>query len=173
LKAFRVNIIGLSLKAHYYDFPLGDAFFKEYGTDFVSGGEFSVSVVLDKKETFIEADFRIKGYARLVCDRSLEPFDQPLDMTKRIVFKYGEEETELSDEIVVIRRDRDLLDLGQYFYEFVVLEVPMKRLHPRFREAEDAEGDLNEGKMIYSSAPDDPACEDEVDPRWEQLKKLK
>jgi uncharacterized metal-binding protein YceD (DUF177 family) len=169
LKAFRINIIGLSLKAHYFDFQLGDAFFKDFGTDFVSGGQFGVKVVLDKKETFIEADFKIRGFARLVCDRSLEPYDEPMDISRRIVFKYGEEEVELSDEIIVIRHDRDVLDLGQYLYEFIVLEVPMKRLHPRFREDEDDAV----GKMIYTSTPDPGDENDEVDPRWEQLKKLK
>ena len=171
MKAFHVNIIGLSLKAHHFDFQLGDAFLKEYGVDQVAGGELVASVVLDKKETFIEADFKIKGHVGLVCDRSLEPFDLPLDMNKRIVFKYGEEETELSDEIIVIRHDRALLDVGQYFYEFIVLEIPMKKLHPKFQDAEDQ--DNNPGKMIYTSAPDPDSEGDVIDPRWEQLKKLK
>ena len=121
MKAFHVNVIGLSLKEHHFDFQLGDAFFKEYGADQVAGGELVVVVVLDKKETFIEANFKIKGHVGLVCDRSLEPFDLPLDINKWIVFKYGEEETELSDEIIVIRHDRAFLDVGQYFYEFIVL----------------------------------------------------
>jgi uncharacterized protein len=170
LKAFCVHIIGLSLKAHHFDFQLGDAFFKEYGVDQVAGGELVASVVLNKKETFIEGDFRIKGRIGLVCDRSLEPFDLSLDVSKRIVFKYGEEETELSDEIIVIRHDRSVLDVGQYFYEFIVLEIPMKKLHPKFWDAE--AHDDNPGKVIYTSTPD-PEGGDVIDPRWEQLKKLK
>ena len=169
MKALHVNIIGLSLKAHQFDFRLDDAFFKEYGADQVTGGELVVSVVLDKKETFIEAEFRIKGHIGLVCDRSLELFDLPLDLNKRVVFKYGEEETELSDDIIVIRHDRAFLDVGQYFYEFIVLEIPMKKLHPKFWDAEDH--DDNPGKMIYTSDPDSGG--DLIDPRWEQLKKLK
>jgi len=151
LKAFHVNIIGLRLQAHHFDFALGDAFFKEYGADQVSGGTVEVVMVLDKKETFIEADFSIKGHVGLICDRSLEPFDFPLDIRKKIVFKYGEEEAELSDEIIVIRHDRAFLDAGQYFYEFIVLEIPMKRLHPRFQDDEEEDG---EGKLIYSSSSD-------------------
>jgi len=174
LKAFRVNIIGLSIKAHHFNFQLEDAFFKEYGTDLVSGGQFSAEVILEKKETFIGADFTLKGKANLVCDRSLEPFEEPLSIHKKIVFKYGEEEVELSDEIVVIRHDQAELDLGQYMYEFIVLEIPIKRLHPKFREEEEEEDDDSEGKMVYTSTPDpDSDGDDEIDPRWEQLKKLK
>jgi uncharacterized metal-binding protein YceD (DUF177 family) len=46
----------------------------------------------------------------------------------------------------------------------------MKKLHPRFKD----EDESNEGKMVYSSASDDHTDdEDEVDPIWEKLKKLK
>ncbi len=171
MKAFSVNINGLSKKAHHFDFQLGDGFFEAYGTDLVSAGEFNAEVILDKRETFIEADFKIKGYARLICDRSLEPFDLPVDINKRIVFKYGEEETELSDEIMVIPHDRASLELGHYLYEFIALDMPMKKLHPKFNDADDTDA---EGKMIYTSAPDEgPGKDDVIDPRWEQLKKLK
>ena len=170
MKAFSVNIISLGLKVHRFDFELGGEFFKVYGADFVSGGEFGAEVILSKKETIIEAHIMIKGKARLVCDRSLEPFDYPLELDKKMIFKYGEEETELSDEIVVIRHDRATLDLGQYLYEFIVLEIPIKKLHPKF---DDHEEEDNEGKMVYSSTPDKDSGDKDIDPRWEQLKKLK
>ncbi len=171
VKGFSVNIVGLSLKAHHFDFELNDAFFKEYGVDQVTGGKVETAVILDKKETFIDADFRLKGHVGLICDRCLEPFDFPIDVHAHIVFKYGDEDVELSDEVVVIRRDRDSLDLGQYFYEFIVLEIPMKKLHPKFAGEEDDEN--IEGKMIYRSTPDEDSDSGDIDPRWEQLKKLK
>ena len=168
MKAFSVNIISLSLKAHQFDFVLDDAFFKAYGDDIVSSGEYKATVVLTRKETFIEARFTITGKARLICDRSLEPFDFPQEIDRKIIFKYGEEETELSDEIVVIRQDRATLDLGQYLYEYIVLEIPMKKLHPRFRDDED--DDEWEGKMVYTSEPEEISQEEETDPSCEQLK---
>ncbi len=171
MKAFSVNIIGLSKKAHQFDYELDRAFFEKYGKDLVSDGHFSASVVLDKHETFIEAEFKIKGEAKLICDRSLEPFDFPIDIDKRIVFKYGEEEVELTDEIIIISRDRASLELGQYMYEFIALAIPMKKVHPKFQEDED--DDESEGKLIYTSETETKSEESEVDPRWEILKKLK
>jgi uncharacterized protein len=171
LKALSVNIIGLSQKAHQFDYQFGDEFFTQYGSDLVSGGHFAAYVTLDKHETFIEATFKINGKAGLICDRSLDPFDFPIDMDKKIVFKYGEEETELSDEIIVISKERASLDIGQYIYEFIALSIPIKRLHPRYADEFDDEG---EGKLIYSSTDDKIQKEDEnIDPRWEKLKKLK
>jgi uncharacterized metal-binding protein YceD (DUF177 family) len=73
----------------------------------------------------------------------------------------------------MIHRDSDHLELGQYIYEFIGLAIPMKKLHPRYEGELDLE-DESEGKIIYTSGSDsgDEGDED-IDPRWEQLKKLK
>jgi uncharacterized protein len=174
LRAFSVNIIGLSNKVHHFDFEFGDEFFEAYGTRVVSKGNFKVDVELDKRETLIEATFKIKGEAKLICDRSLDPFEYPVNTKKKIVFKYGDANQELSDEIVIIHRDTDTLELGQYIYEFIVLEIPIKKLHPRYQHEADTD-DESEGKIIYSSgdSTQDPESGDDIDPRWEKLKKLK
>lgn len=174
---FSVNIIGLSNKLHHFDYEFGDEFFKKYGTNLIEHGKFGVEVALNKHETFIEADFKIKGTAVLTCDRSLEPFDFPMDKTERILFKYGDVDEEISDEIIMIQRDTPTLELGQYIYEFIALAVPMKKLHPRFRAEEADELSDSEGKIVYSSTPDNEKDsnndEDNIDPRWDLLKKLK
>ena len=58
-----------------------------------------VDLLLTKHETFIETEFKISGAAHLVCDRSLEPFDFPIESKNKIVFKYGDEYQEMTDEI--------------------------------------------------------------------------
>jgi len=176
--AYGVNIIGLSNKVHHFKYDLGESFFREFGTDLVSQGSFHVNIALNKHETFIEADFTIQGKADLVCDRSLEPFDFPIDSHHQIVFKFGDVNEEMSDEIVMIHRDTATLELGQYIYEFIALAIPIKKLHPRFQEAENEEDDEDtEGKIVYTSADDkksgDNDDEDAIDPRWNILKKLK
>lgn len=168
---FKVNIIGLSQKAHHFDFEIGDEFFGLYGHSLVEKGHFKADVTLDKRETMIEGHFHISGAASLVCDRSLEPFDQPMEINKTILFKYGPEEKELSDEIVMITRTQSTLDIGQYIYELIAVEVPIKKLHPKFKDDEMEESDI---QLVYSSPADAKETEeDHIDPRWEKLKKLK
>lgn len=174
LKALKVNIIGLSNKIHQFQFEIGEAFFGHYGKGLVSEGTFNAEVSLDKRETFIEVSFLIEGTAKLICDRSLDPFSQPMKIKKKIVFKYGDADEELSDEIIMIHRDTDSLELGQYIYEFINLEVPIKKLHPRYA-GELETPDEAEGKIIYTSAAslEDKNEDEDIDPRWEKLKKLK
>jgi uncharacterized protein len=169
--AYSINIVGLSNKEHHFHYEFGDDFFRTYGTDLVSEGTFQADLLLTKHETFIEVDFKIRGALRLICDRSLEPFDFPVENNNKIVFKYGEEYKEVTDEIVIIPRDAATLELGQYIYEFIALAVPLKKLHPKFED--DLEDD-SEGKIVYSSKPsEEKKDEEDTDPRWNILKKLK
>lgn len=172
--AYSVNIIGLSINLHHFEYEIGEKFFRQYGSDLITDGNFEVKVALNKHETFIETEFDIRGVARLTCDRSLEIFDYPIKSHHKLMFKFGDTNEELSDEIVMIHRDTATLELGQYIYEFIALAVPMKRLHPRFKDEEDQQEDA-EGKIVYTSGSDSTSDnqDGETDPRWDILKKLK
>ena len=111
------------------------------------------------------------GNAHLVCDRSLEPFDYPMNIDQLVLFKYGQEEKELSDEIVLITHEQVSLDVGQFMYELIGVALPMKRLHPKFAKDNLEESEI---QLVYSTPIDENKNEeDAIDPRWEKLKKLK
>jgi len=177
VKEYTINIVGLSNQKHAFRFEVNDLFFERHGRQILESGDFTVDVMLDKHATFLEAFFEIAGRARLVCDRTLEPFDDTLAMKKKIIFKLGEETKEVSEEIVVIARETDQIDLAQYIYEFICLEIPIKKIHPRFR-GEEGSNEENRfgGQVVYRSDGLSNATEEqeiEIDPRWEKLKKLK
>lgn len=83
-----------------------------------------------------------------------------------IIFKYGDQDMEVSEDVMMIAHGTETLDIGQYIYEFIALAIPMKKLHPRYQD------ETEEGGIIYSSDSDEEKKTDEVDPRWEMLKKL-
>ena len=175
LGAYSINIVGLSNKQHHFQYEFGDEFFRKYGIDPVSEGTFAVDLLLDKRETFLEAELKIRGTARLICDRSLEPFDFPIEITRKIEFKYGDKDEEVTDEIMIIHRDTATLEVGHYIYEFIALAIPLKKLHPKFKDEEEQDEGLSTGKIVYSSESEQDENKDgnEVDPRWNILKKLK
>jgi uncharacterized metal-binding protein YceD (DUF177 family) len=165
LKDYRVHIAGLSEKVHSLSFDIGEDFFERYGRELVPSGRLMAAVELDKRETLMIARFRIRGSLRLVCDRTLEAYDYPVEIDRNVHFKFGEVYQEINDEIIVVRKDADTLDLGQFMYEFIALAVPMKKLHPRLAGAEgDTEG------VVYSTTADSA---EGTDPRWEILRKIK
>lgn len=166
MESYRIGILGLNLAVHHFQYEFGSEFFGKYDKGLVSEGKFKVDLTLDKRETFLETEFKIGGSVKLVCDRSLDEFDHPIDITRKIIFKYGNQDMEVSEDVVMIQHGTEMLEVGQYIYEFIALAVPMKKLHPRFQDESNEEG------IIYSSDSTPEKEEDKIDPRWEMLRKL-
>lgn len=172
-KQFDLDIYKLSNKKHYYEFDIDDRFFESFDDSLIQHGKLRVNLILDKTLTMIVADFSLKGIIELICDRSLDEFDYPVETEKQLIFKFGDQFEELSDEIILIPRESQKLDVSQYIYEFVGLEVPMKKLHPRYLQEEDDEAEQT--KFIYSTKKVESKEDYSEDPEniWEKLKNLK
>ena len=173
LDDFSIDIFKLTNKVYQYQYSIDDSFFTLFERSSVDQGTLTAEVILDKQETLITARFVIDGKVTLTCDRSLDTFDYPLRVEESLIYQYGDEEEELTDEIVIITSRTQQINVAQPIYEFIALAVPMKRLHPRYANNDDP---LVEGEIVFSSqsgAPEDVPAEAMSDPRWEALKKLK
>jgi uncharacterized metal-binding protein YceD (DUF177 family) len=179
LKAFTIEILKLSNKKHAYEFESGSSFFDNFEQSLIEKGTFKVHVDLDKSETMLQLYFHIVGTVGLICDRTLEPFDFPLDIHQKLILKFGEQDEQLTDEIEIISRNTPQINVAQYIYEFIGLAIPMKKLHPKLAHADYQENE--EGILVYSSqtAPDESESlengqgDEPADPRFDILKKLK
>jgi uncharacterized metal-binding protein YceD (DUF177 family) len=177
LRTYDIHIAGLENKRYEYDFTSDDAFFAALEQDLISKGHVQTHLVLDKSETMIRLDFHIVGTVEQVCDRSLDEYDEPVDTQRMMLLKFGDHNEELSDEIELIQRNTATINVASYIFEFIGLSLPMKRLHPRFRDEEDDDDTDPNGKLIYSSDPasgndDDDQPQPDIDPRWAALRKL-
>jgi uncharacterized metal-binding protein YceD (DUF177 family) len=177
LRAYDINIAGLENKRYEYDFVSGKAFFQILEQQLINDGNVETYLTLDKSETMIRLDFRIKGIVEQVCDRSLDPYDETVDTRQMLYLKFADRNEELTDEIELIERNTPTINVARYIFDFIALALPMKRLHPRFRDEDETDDDEeSEGKLIYSSgaagADDTNPESTAVDPRWEALRKL-
>nr|WP_233150405.1 DUF177 domain-containing protein [Pontibacter sp. BT310] len=142
------------------------------------GGKLHADVELEKTETLLTLHFDIKGTVRLTCDRSLEEFDQPVDVQETFRMKFGPEDKELDEDLWMIESDTQQINVAQHLYDYIGLSLPMKKLHPRFLKEEDEDSD--DDILIYSSKhagdtdsdSDEGDDDDDIDPRWDALKNL-
>ena len=169
LSAFNIDIYNLKNGTHQYEFVFDDSFFGHFPYGLTESGAGKVSVSLNKGLTLIEVSIGITGTVVLICDRSLEKFDFPIEAEREVIYKFGDEEKELSDEIFMIPRDAQTLNLAQLIYEFIALEIPFKKLHPKFKGEK---WNDEEGKIVYRSEKNVEQPE-ASDPRWSALKKLR
>lgn len=177
---YGLSLINLKNKEYQYSFLIGNDFFAQFDDPLIEEARLEVKLNMNKSETMVQLFFHFQGSVQLVCDRSLDIFDYPLDFKEKMIFKFGEEEEIISEELEVISRNRTFIDLSQYFYEFINLAIPMKRLHPRYSDEQEEDDDSSLAIVYQSSADDDAENTDETasdapigDPRWEALKKLK
>ncbi|MBD2699956.1 DUF177 domain-containing protein [Spirosoma sp. BT702] len=178
LRAYDIHIAGLDNKRYEYDFTSDYAFFAALEQELIQKGNIQTHLLLDKSETMIRLDFHITGTVEQTCDRSLDEYDEPIDTRQTMLLKFGDHNEELSDEIELIERNTPTINVARYIFEFIGLSLPMKRLHPRFRDEEEdyADDDTQNGRVIYRSDPesanDDDNQPDTTDPRWAALRRL-
>lgn len=181
MRYYDIDIYKLNSGTHSFQFDLNEQFFEAFDLGLFKKGKGTVEVTLDKSDAMITATYRLNGHVELTCDRSLELFEHPFDVEYKMLYKFGEEEQELDDDITIITNKTQSINVAHPVYDYIGLTIPIKKLHPDYREADENE-DEEEGKLIYTSqsSPTEEVSNEEedsetsdTDPRWNALKKLK
>lgn len=166
---FVVEVQSLAEGLHEFEWELGKEFFETLPKDLLEGGKATVKVHLRKTSTMLQADFKIKGTLALVCDRSLDVFDFPCQVTSTIFYKYSKEFREVSEDTYLIPTGYFELDLMPNVLDELMLAIPLKKLHPRYQ----AKKEDNVSEELFFTTSTDENNTEQIDPRWEVLKKLK
>lgn len=170
LKKFEVEIYQLKVGIHHYNFEIKDEFFQLLGTSLVEKGQLGATVTLEKSRDFFKLTFQIRGHVSLICDRSLDEFDHYINVNKNLIIRYADKAEEISDDQETITPDTLSINLAKYLYEYIGLEIPYKKLHPRFRDQSAGSDD----SLVYQTETyKKEDLEDDIDPRWKELLKLK
>ncbi|MBQ5512176.1 MAG: DUF177 domain-containing protein, partial [Bacteroidales bacterium] len=98
-------------------------------------------------------------------DRCLEPFDMPIDASYDLVVKYGDKTTPLdeADDVITIGEDDDFLDLSQHIYEYVVLSLPARRVHPDLPDGQPGCDPEMLSHILIADDDDEEEYDDEYD----------
>ena len=88
---YDLNLARLTLKTHHFEFELGPDFFALFDQSLVEQGDLHADVEVIKTERLMTLNFHITGTVQLACDRSLDEFDQPLDIDEQLLLRFGDE----------------------------------------------------------------------------------
>ncbi len=170
-KKYTIDIAQLEPKAYHFEMEADGDFFKDVDIVGFVTGSFTAGIDLEKSDTMLDLDIKLEGALRLICDRSLDEFDMPLKAHQKLILKFGDHDEDLDDELRMIQRGTQRIDLYQDLFDIVMLSIPMKKLHPRY--AEEQESGVA-GKVVYQTEPLTEEKEKEaIDPRWAALKNIK
>ncbi|WP_340067255.1 DUF177 domain-containing protein [Ascidiimonas aurantiaca] len=170
LKEYSIPFAGLKLGQHQFNYEIGKAFFEDFNFDEFNDASVQVQVLLDKKSTLLELEFKASGTVNIPCDISSEPYDQKITSSLHLVVKFGEEYNDENEEILIIPHGEHQIQIAQYIYEMIILAVPAKRVHPGIK---DGTLDSEIVKKLKELQPKEENNNDtKTDPRWDSLRKL-
>jgi uncharacterized metal-binding protein YceD (DUF177 family) len=171
LSQYTLPFSGLSEGKHQFDFTADDRFFAEFENSEVENGELAVRIDLEKRSTYLKLVFSIKGSVKLICDRCLESFDFPVESERELLVKFSEKPVEDEAELIYLHPGEFQVEVAQFIYEFVILSLPIRRVHPDGEDGISLCDPLMLKKLeelrYHGNSTDEPQ-----DPRWNDLKKI-
>ena len=136
LNTYKIDIFRLESKQYVHEFEGTNDFFEALDQELIQKGNFKATVVLNKNETMIQMMYHITGSVELTCDRSLDLFDFPVDITQKMILKFSDHNEEITEELILIDRNTQYINVAQDIFDFIGLQIPIKKLHPRFVKEE-------------------------------------
>lgn len=151
-------------------FEVLPAFFKNIFEENEFAGEFKVEVKIDRNNHVYNFDFNFEGKYTGNCNRCLSPLELKADFNESIVIKETDyPEGENTDEIIYTDSKEEIINIAQLIYEFCKVHFPMRFVHTN---EEDCDAEVM-NKLSNAAGENDQNDNDEIDPRWAELSKLK
>lgn len=163
-----IQFSGLKLGKHKFDFSVDDTFFEKLEYSQIKTGEVEVEIELDKGSTMFILDFKLKGWVGEECDRCMIDYQQHLDGEHRIFVNFGDTYDELDDSLLVIPRDAYELDVTQLIYEFIGVNIPLRKV-PCEESEDQSLCDQDTLKALKSTTADEKSN----NPLWRKLNEIK
>lgn len=166
MKEFIIPFFGLKEGKHEFKFDINHSFFEAFENSLLENGTIEVILKLEKSSTMLMLNFEANGTTSIPCDRCGDDFNLPIHASERTIVKFGDEEFEQTDEIVILHHDTHEIDVSQRIYEMLILSLPEKRVH---LDIDDCNSEVL--KRLYISKSKEE--KNRMDPRWDALNKLK
>lgn len=169
-KEFIIPFTGLKQGKHEFKYNIRNTFFESFEYDEFNGADIVIDVTLNKMSTMMELEMKAQGTVNVDCDLTNEPYDQKVKADLELVIKFGDEYNNENDEILIIPHAEYQINIAQYIYEMLVLSVPLKKVHPGVLDGTLKSEALD--KLQELQPKETKTSEEDIDPRWDALKKL-
>jgi uncharacterized protein len=170
IEQYNILFKSLGTGVHNFSLSLDSPFFRHFENPDCPGGAFKVDVEMGEKSHLLSLSFLISGFARVICDRCLDEFDMPLEFETKLFIRFGEAgEDETDADVIYLDLNENKLNLAEYLYESVCLNLPVKKVHPRdARGKETCNSEMIE-KLERHRANNN---KNGNDPRWDLLRDI-
>ena len=164
-----------------YEYVLDNDFFVSIDAPEIQKGKLHVDLTVKKSMGVFVLTFHTEGSVVVPCDRCLDDMDILVNTDDELKVKLGAAFSD-EDDIVVVPEEDGYINVAWFMYEFIALSLPMKHVHAPGKRNKAMMGALS--KHLRTSADEesyvseleeeeaDTDVEREIDPRWNELKKI-
>mgnify|MGYP000035907304 CR=1 FL=1 len=152
------------------EYVLNDEFFKSINAPDIRKGSMHVHLDVRKSAGGFILYFHTWGQVTVPCDRCLDDLELYVDTTNTLKVKFGAEFSD--EEEVVTIPEEGYIDIAWFLYEFIVLSLPMQRMHEQGKCNADMMHVLNRHSYHENDNISSSQETEEIDPRWSELKKI-
>ena len=175
---YKIRFSSLKDGIHDFNYKVGKEFFEHIEYSEIKNAELDVNVSMEKSSTMMILNFDITGKVEVMCDRCTDDFFLDVKTNDELIYKFGDEDMN-DDKVIIVYPNEIEIDITHPIYEFTMLSLPNRRLHK--------EGECNANMLkemdSYLLVSDENSeqindkseneIEQEIDPRWSALNKLK
>jgi uncharacterized protein len=169
LKIYSIPYTGLALGKHRFEYTVDDAFFSEFEYSLVKTADLKCVVELEKQETMLILNFHITGTIGATCDKCLAQYPQVIDTQEQQIAKFSDGEMGDDEDIITLGRNENEIALAGLIYEYINVAVPFVAVCNDEGNTPYCDKEMLD-KLNKLSAGNEE--NENVDPRWEALKKL-
>ena len=178
---YKIDLKGMQADSAKYEFVLDNLYFAHIDGPEVQKGKVNVTLTVKRTSRAFELSFQTDGMVWVPCDRCLDDMEIPVTTDDELKVKMGAAFSD-EDDIVVVPEEDGYINVAWFMYEFIALSLPMKHVHAPGKCNKAMMGALS--KHLRTSADDedymdemggndaDTDVEQEIDPRWNDLKKI-
>ena len=170
MEEFIIPFFGLKEGTHEFNFSIDRTFFEAFENSLLDDAEIEIKLKLEKKSSMLILDFKAKGKTKVPCDRCGDDFNLTIKSKERIFVKFGDESFEQTDDIIIVGQGIHEIDISHPVYEMLALGLPNKRVHKKLVDCNQV---VIERLKEFKSVEHEIEEEENTDPRWDALKKLK
>lgn len=168
--SYELPYSGLKLGVHDFNWLINQAFLEDHGAEGFEQAQLNVALAMEKKERLLDLWFTIEGSLTTACDRCGEEVEIEMNQENHLVVRLAEHTDLTDDEVVFIDESEHSFDVRQFIYEFIMVGLPARSVHPEGACDPAVEQYLEEIDLEEDKKEEENKA---IDPRWEALKKLK
>lgn len=129
-----ISLAPLKNGEHSFLFTIDGELFRENNFADIHDADLKAVVTFTKNSPILMFNFTIEGTLTVTCDRCGDDFKLSTKLERQLIVKTDSREHREEDEMVSLTSSENDIDIAPFVYQYVVLALPMQRLHGNDKE---------------------------------------